>query len=107
MHIDDKHLPATQSSKLVVALSNWLLFQGACQHVLTLLTLAFLQGSTDAELARARRDLAVEANMAAVIPEHPNLLRLEGILYDDLTRQHVGGVVYPLMRGGDLFSMLM
>ena len=75
-------------------------------HLLLLLTTACVQGFNGDDLARARQNLADEANIAAKIPEHPNLLQPVAILYDDQQMQHVGGLVYPLMEGGDVFSAI-
>ncbi len=46
-----------------------------------------------------------EVNTAASIPDHVNLLKPLGILYDDVDRLQVSGLVYPVMRGVDVFAL--
>lgn len=57
-------------------------------------------------LPTARENLAQEANNTASLPDDDNLLKPVAILYDDAERRHVGGLVYPLMEGGDVFGTL-
>ena len=57
------------------------------------------------ELPEARENLVQEANITANLPDHNNLLKPIAILYEDAERTHVGGLVYPLMRGTDVFAL--
>ena len=77
-------------------------------HLLPLLTMAIVQGSMNdpQKLARAQQNLAYEAEIAAALPAHANLLRPVAIIHDDPHQQHVDGLVYPLMEGGDVFDTL-
>ena len=63
-----------------------------------------MQGNKD--VVAAREDLEHEANVAATMPPHENLLTPVGLLYEDASLQQLAGIVYPFMPGGDLFSYL-
>ncbi len=72
----------------------------------TVLTDICLQTIAPAQLFAAQQNLAHEANVTASLFDHANLLKPVAILYADADRQHVAGLVYPLMEGGDVWGIL-